>query len=91
MIYTFGHISGTHINPAVSISLWATGRLPAKDMVAYIVAQLVGAFLASVVLRHHLGTRAVDAGMGSTRAGPTASATSRPSSLRPWRRSSWCS
>ena len=44
MIYAFGHISGTHINPAVSIALWATGRLPAKDMVAYVVAQLVGAF-----------------------------------------------
>ncbi len=69
MIYTFGHISGTHINPAVSISLWATGRLPAKDMVAYIVSQLVGAFAASVVLIIILGTRAVDAGMGGTAPG----------------------
>ncbi len=69
MIYTFGHISGTHINPAVSISLWATGRLPAKDMVAYIVAQLIGAFGASVVLIIILGTRAVDAGMGGTAPG----------------------
>src|SRR5665811_1155896 len=47
MIYAFGHISGTHINPAVSIALWATGRLPAKDLVGYIVAQLIGAVLAS--------------------------------------------
>ena len=69
MIYTFGHISGTHINPAVSISLWATGRLPAKDMVAYIVSQLIGAFAASVVLIIILGTRAVDAGMGGTAPG----------------------
>ncbi len=69
MIYTFGHISGTHINPAVSISLWATGRLPAKDMVAYVVSQLVGAFIASVVLIIILGTRAVDAGMGGTAPG----------------------
>lgn len=69
MIYAFGHISGTHINPAVTISLWATGRLPAKDMVAYIVSQLIGAFIASVVLIIILGTRAVDAGMGGTAPG----------------------
>ena len=43
MIYAFGHISGTHINPAVSIALWATGRFPTKDMVAYVIAQLIGA------------------------------------------------
>ena len=36
MIYAFGHISGTHINPAVSVALWATGRLPAGDMASYI-------------------------------------------------------
>ena len=69
MIYTFGHISGTHINPAVSISLWATGRLSSKDMVAYVVSQLIGAFIASVVLIIILGTRAVDAGMGGTAPG----------------------
>ena len=43
MIYAFGHISGTHINPAVSIALWITGRFPAKDMVVYVIAQLIGA------------------------------------------------
>jgi glycerol uptake facilitator protein len=69
MIYTFGHISGTHINPAVSIALWATGRLPTRDMVSYIVGQLVGAFLASVVIIIIVGTRAVDAGLGSTAPG----------------------
>lgn len=66
MIYAFGHISGTHINPAVSIALWATGRLPAKDLVAYIVAQLIGALLASITVILIVGTRAVDAGMGGT-------------------------
>ena len=48
MVYAFGHISGTHINPAVSLALWATGRFPAKDLTAYIIAQLIGASLAFV-------------------------------------------
>ena len=48
MIYAFGHILGTHINPVVSICLWATGRFPAKDMVAYVVMQLIGATVASL-------------------------------------------
>ena len=69
MIYTLGHISGTHINPAVSISLWATGRLPSKEMVAYVIAQLVGAFAASAMVVAIVGQRAVDAGLGSTAPG----------------------
>lgn len=66
MIYAFGHISGTHINPVVSIALWATGRFPAKDMVAYIVAQLIGAVLASITIVIIVGQQAVDAGLGGT-------------------------
>ncbi len=66
MIYAFGHISGTHINPVVSICLWATGRFPAKDMVTYVVVQLIGAFLASSVIVAIWGQRAVDAGLGIT-------------------------
>ena len=66
MVYAFGHISGTHINPAVSIALWATGRFPAKDIPAYIIAQLTGASLASFTLVAILGMRAVDAGLGAT-------------------------
>jgi glycerol uptake facilitator protein len=66
MIYAFGHISGTHINPAVSIALWATGRFPAKDMVSYIVFQLVGASLASFTIVAILGSRAVATGLGAT-------------------------
>ena len=66
MIYAFGHISGTHINPVVSIALWVTGRFPAKDMVTYVVAQLIGALLRLVVIYGHLGSRAVDAGLGIT-------------------------
>ncbi|ETA67143.1 MAG: glycerol uptake facilitator protein [Methanolobus sp.] len=66
MIYAFGHISGTHINPAVSVALWATGRFPAKDLPGYILAQLIGASLASFTLVAILGSRAVATGLGST-------------------------
>ncbi len=48
--YAFGHISGAHFNPAVSIGLWAGGRFPLKDLLPYIVAQVLGAVLAGWVL-----------------------------------------
>lgn len=67
MIYVFGHISGTHINPAVTLALWATGRFPAKDVIPYIVAQLIGAALGSISLVAVLGTRAATVGgLGAT-------------------------
>jgi len=50
MAFAIGHISGCHINPAVSIGLWAGGRFPGKDLPAYIAAQLIGAILAGGVL-----------------------------------------
>ncbi|GAB4250294.1 MAG: MIP/aquaporin family protein [Thermoleophilia bacterium] len=66
MIYAFGHISGTHINPAVTIGLWATGRFPAIEVLWYVVAQLIGAALASITIVIILGDRAVDTGLGAT-------------------------
>ncbi|UZW59236.1 aquaporin Z [Lysobacter enzymogenes] len=48
--YALGHISGGHFNPAVSFGLWAGGRFPAKDLLPYIVAQVLGAILAGFVL-----------------------------------------
>ncbi len=48
--YAFGHISGAHFNPAVSIGLWAGGRFPLKDLLPYIVAQVLGAILAGWIL-----------------------------------------
>ena len=48
--YAFGHISGAHFNPAVSIGLWVGGRFEAKDLPAYIIAQLIGATFAAFVL-----------------------------------------
>jgi len=50
MAYAVGHISGGHFNPAVTLGLLAGGRVPARDVVPYIVAQLVGAVLAAWVL-----------------------------------------
>ena len=48
--YAFGHISGAHFNPAVSVGLWVGGRFEAKDLPAYIIAQLIGATFAAFVL-----------------------------------------
>ena len=50
MAFAIGHISGCHLNPAVSIGLWAGKRFPAKDLLPYIVAQVAGAILGAGVL-----------------------------------------
>ncbi len=50
MAFAIGHISGCHLNPAVSFGLWAGGRFPAKDLLPYIVAQVLGGVAAGGVL-----------------------------------------
>jgi aquaporin Z len=50
MAYAIGHISGCHLNPAVSIGLWAGGRFPSKQLVPYIAAQVLGAIVVGGVL-----------------------------------------
>lgn len=50
MVYAIGHISGSHINPAVSVGLWAGGRFNSKDLIPYILAQVLGGLLAAGVL-----------------------------------------
>ena len=50
MAFAVGHISGCHLNPAVSVGLWVGGRFPAADLVPYIVVQVLGAIAAGGVL-----------------------------------------
>lgn len=50
MAYAIGHISGCHLNPAVSFGLWAGKRFPAKSLAGYIIAQVLGGILAGGVL-----------------------------------------
>jgi len=48
--YAIGPISGAHLNPAVSLGIWASGRMPGKDLVPYICAQISGAMVAASVI-----------------------------------------
>ncbi|HDY7739655.1 TPA: aquaporin Z [Vibrio vulnificus] len=50
MAFAIGHISGCHLNPAVTIGLWAGGRFEAKEIVPYILAQVIGGVIAGGVL-----------------------------------------
>ncbi|MDB9721369.1 aquaporin Z [Winogradskyella sp.] len=50
MAYAVGHISGGHFNPAVSIGLWAGGKFEAKNLIGYIIAQVLGAIVAALAL-----------------------------------------
>src|SRR3954465_7313818 len=50
MAYSIGHISGCHLNPAVTFGLWVGGRFPARDIPAYVAAQLIGALVAAAIL-----------------------------------------
>ena len=50
MAFAIGHISGCHINPAVSIGLWVGGRFQLKYLVPYIVVQVLGAIVGAAVL-----------------------------------------
>lgn len=63
LIYTLGHISGAHFNPAVTLAFWVSGFFPRKHVIAYILAQSLGAIAASTLLLLSLGNVAQ---MGAT-------------------------
>jgi aquaporin NIP len=52
MIYTFGNISGTHLNPAVTLTFWMLKLLKTKDVLPYVICQVLGAFLATYALKY---------------------------------------
>lgn len=60
-IFAFGHISGGHFNPAVTLGLFAGGRFPAKEVVGYWVAQIIGALIAAGVIALTFGETVRDA------------------------------
>ena len=50
MAYALGHVSGAHFNPAVTVGLWAGGRFPARDIVPYVLAQVLGGIAGAGIL-----------------------------------------
>ena len=67
VIYSMGRVSGAHINPAVTIALWATKRFPAGETGAYIIVQLIGGALGSLLFAASAGMDAVTiGGLGAT-------------------------
>jgi len=66
-VYSFGHVSGAHINPAVTVALAVRGKFPWKEVVPYVVAQLIGAIFAALLNVSIVGkTLAVRASLGAT-------------------------
>ena len=63
MILVFGHVSGAHINPAVTLTLWTAGRFPRQKVLPFITAQCAGAVLASFLLHQFFSSHA---GLGAT-------------------------
>ena len=66
MVYALGHISGCHINPAVTVALAATGKFPWREVPGYVIAQVVGATAGALAIVGTLGKTASDLGLGMT-------------------------
>lgn len=90
MAYAIGHISGCHLNPAVTVGLWAGGRLAAKDIPLYVAAQVAGGIFAAAMLFLSLAGTLT----GRSRAGllKMVSMPDRPAAIRSQPASSlkWC-
>lgn len=69
VLYTVWHISGGHLNPAVTVSLWATGHVKTLTAVFYIIAQLVGAVVAALLLNVMFGSVSPQFYIGDTSLG----------------------
>ncbi len=63
-VYAYGHLSGTHVNPAVTVGVWAAGKIDAGRAVSYILFQLAGGVLGALALRAVLG--GTETGLGVT-------------------------
>jgi glycerol uptake facilitator protein len=64
LIYAIGHVSGCQINPAITVALAATGKLPWRQVPGFVAAQIAGAILGAATIIGVLGHRAVDVGLG---------------------------
>jgi aquaporin Z len=75
MAYGIGHISGAHLNPAVTVAMWVAGRIRTEDVAGYIIGQCIGAIVGAGILLLILKGRTqgfdVSAGLGQTSWGPT--------------------
>ena len=80
MAFAVGHISGCHLNPAVSIGLWAGGRFPARDLVPYVLSQVLGGVAGAVVLYFIASGKAASLSPQASR--PTATACIRREGIR---------
>ena len=70
-VYALGHVSGNHINPAVTLGLAVTGKFPWRDVPAYLAAQVVGAIIGAGAIIAVLGQKASDVGLGVASYGST--------------------
>lgn len=80
--YAFGHVSGTHINPAVTLAVWMAGKVKTGRALSYIVFQVVGGVLGALALRAALG--GAETGLGQTLPAADLAVGSASVTVTPW-------